>query len=80
MRPAMTTPANETARPEFIRLPTKGRDPFFGLTRSYFYQLIERGQIESFTLRQRGQKNGVRLVKYDSVRDYILRHREGGRP
>lgn len=70
----------ENTRPEFIRLPTKGRDPYFGLTRSYYYLLIKRGQVQSFTLRQRGQKNGVRLVKYDSVRDYILRHREGGRP
>jgi len=71
----MTTTDN--MRPEFYRLPSKGRDPFFGLTRSYYYLLIERGQIESFTLRQRGQKNGVRLVKYDSVRDFIMRHREG---
>lgn len=76
----MPAPANETTRPEFIRLPTKGRDPFFGLTRSYFYQLIERGQIESFTLRERGKKNGCRLVSYDSVRDFILKHREGGTP
>ena len=61
---------------EWMRLPTKGRDPIFGLTRAFYYALIERGAIRSACLRRRGALTGVRLVNVESVRSYIERHVE----
>ena len=72
--------------PETIRLPkVGGHDPYFGLTRSFINTLIlptaENGfnpPVRSFVLRRRGAKTGVRLVDYQSLRDFILAHAETG--
>jgi len=63
---------------EWMRLPTRGRDPVFGLTRPWYYQKIKEGAIRSACLRQRGALTGVRLVNVASVRAYIEKHIEGG--
>ena len=63
---------------EWMRLPTKGRDPVFGLTRPWYYQRIKEGSIRSACLRQKGALTGVRLVNVASVRTYIERHVEEG--
>lgn len=69
---------NQFPKPEFIRLPIKGRCPYTGLTRYYFYQLIqptnENGYnppVKSVSLRLKGQARGVRLVHYDSLLEYL---------
>lgn len=66
--------------PEFLRLPKPGLlCPFTGLSRSAINELIlptPRNNftppVKSFCLRQQGAKTGIRLVAYNSLRDYIL--------
>ncbi len=61
-------------RVEFFRLPPPGkRDPFFGLSRGWYYKAAALGEIKMVAIRQRGALRGVRLVAYDSVCDYIRR-------
>ncbi len=61
-------------RVEFFRLPPPGkRDPYFGLSRGWYYKAAALGEIRMVALRQRGALRGVRLVAYDSVCDYIRR-------
>lgn len=72
------TPTDAAAhRIEFFRLPAPGkRDPFFGLSRGWYYKAAAHGEIKMIALRQRNALRGVRLVVYDSVCDYI--HRAAG--
>lgn len=69
------TPSNAAMqRVEFFRLPAPGkRDPYFGLSRGWYYKAAGSGEIKMVALRQRGALRGVRLVSYDSVCDYIRR-------
>src|ERR1043166_5624978 len=61
-------------RVEFFRLPQLGkRDPFFGLSRAWYYKAAALGEIRMVAVRQRGAMRGVRLVVYDSVADYVRR-------
>jgi hypothetical protein len=74
-----TPPNNENTqhRVEFFRLPAQGkRDPFFGLSRGWYYKAAERGEIKTVAIRNRGAARGVRLVAYNSVLDYIRRSME----
>jgi hypothetical protein len=70
-------PPNLSATPqrvEFFRLPAPGkRDPFFGLSRGWYYKAAAIGEIRMVAIRNRGAVRGVRLVAYDSVLDYIHR-------
>ncbi|HWZ95019.1 MAG TPA: hypothetical protein VNW30_07480 [Opitutaceae bacterium] len=61
------TPADAAAhRVEFFRLPAPGkRDPFFGLSRGWYYKAAAHGEIKMIALRQRNALRGVRLVVYD---------------
>ncbi|MGH7995105.1 MAG: hypothetical protein ACREFX_02010 [Opitutaceae bacterium] len=67
--------ASQTAhRVEFFRLPAPGkRDPYFGLSRSWYYKFATLGEITMVSIRQRGALRGVRLVAYDSVTAYVRR-------
>jgi hypothetical protein len=69
------TPADAaTHRVEFFRLPTPGkRDPFFGLSRGWYYKAASLGEIKMISVRQRNALRGIRLVVYDSVADYVRR-------
>lgn len=72
-----TQPEAGPHRVEFYRLPAAGkRDPFFGLSRGWYYKAAAIGEIKMVALRQRGALRGVRLVAYDSVCDYIRRAAE----
>ena len=65
---------NSLHRIEFFRLPApKKRDPFFGLSRGWYYKAADAGEIKLVAVRRRGALRGVRLVVYDSVADYIRR-------
>jgi hypothetical protein len=72
--------------PEFVRLPPPGQlCKYSGMSRSYLNALIlpteannHKPPVKSYCLRQRGAKTGVRLISYDSLRNYILQHAETG--
>ena len=60
-----------SAKPEWFRLPSRGPDPFFGLTRSYYYTLESEGKIQLTRVRSRGALRGITLVPYDKVAAFI---------
>jgi hypothetical protein len=71
---SLHVPSVASPRVEFFRLPAPGkRDPFFGLSRGWFYKAASLGEIKMVSVRQRNALRGVRLVVYDSVADYIRR-------
>lgn len=64
-------------RIEFFRLPPPGkRDPFFGLSRGWYYKAAAAGEIKMVAVRPRNSLRAVRLVICDSVVAYI--HRAAG--
>ncbi|MBK8477559.1 MAG: hypothetical protein IPL39_15035 [Opitutaceae bacterium] len=64
--------ASGALKPEFLALPRPGTVcPVCGLGRSYLYQLIGEGKIQSVSLRQRGKTRGKRLIVADSVLAYL---------
>jgi hypothetical protein len=63
---AITSP-----RPDFLRLPKRGGDPHFGLSRAWYYAAEKRGLISLKRLRARGKIRGVTLVPYDAIRRLI---------
>lgn len=61
-------------RVEFFRLPgPRQRDPFFGLSRGWYYKAASLGEIKMIAVRRRNALRGVRLIVYDSVADHIRR-------
>lgn len=77
---ARMPPQNQTAphSVEFFRLSWPGkRDPYFGLSRGWYYKAAALGEIRMVAIRNRGTVRGVRLVVYDSVLDYIRRQQIG---
>jgi hypothetical protein len=66
-----TTIQQSAGRPEFFRLPTRGPDPYFGLTRPAYYRLEERGDIRLVRIRERGKLRGITLVPYDAIAAFI---------
>jgi hypothetical protein len=77
MNSIAVTPPNTDATPhriEFFRLSGPGkRDPFFGLSRGWYYKAESLGEIKMIAVRRRNALRGVRLVVYDSVADHIRR-------
>jgi hypothetical protein len=73
-------------RPEFFRLPRPGPrevDPFFGLTRAYYYLLEKRGLLKMYRLLHKGNDKGVTLIRYKDVWDLIhsrIQDQEGSAP
>ena len=64
--------ASGALKPEFLALPRPGTVcPVCGLGRSYLYQLISEGKIQSVSLRERGKTRGKRLIVADSVLAYL---------
>lgn len=66
-------------RPEFYRLPAKGGDPYFGFTRSYYYEGENRGYWKLAHIRERGKLRGVTLVPYDAVAAFVRKQMESGK-
>jgi hypothetical protein len=61
-----------TAKPEFFRLPRPGiSDPFFGFSRSFFYQGEKRGYWRLIRIRDDGKERGVTLVPYSEVLKFV---------
>jgi len=71
-----------TVPPETFRLPpTRERDPYFGLGRSYWNSKIlpNRGnnfkpEIKSYVIRKKGSRSGVRLIDFESAKAFIFSH------
>jgi hypothetical protein len=80
---ALTPPQAEHThhRVEFFRIPAPGkRDPFFNLSRGWYYKAAANGEIKVIHVRQRGALKGVTLVVYDSVCAYFHRASGSGDP
>jgi hypothetical protein len=60
-------------RPETYRLPTKGGDPFFGFSRSWYYGAESRGCFKLIRIRDRGKKRGVVLARYTDILGFVNR-------
>ena len=79
---AVAVPANPTQTivlPEFVRIPSKGREPWTGLSRSQIYQLIGSGAIKSVSLRRGGTTRGTRLICLKSLFDFLNSRIESGK-
>ena len=78
--PEMTVAPSEAARsasrPETFRLPKSGGDPFFGITRSFYYRGEELGYWRRIRLRERGKLRGVTLVPFDQVAAFVRKQME----
>ena len=74
--PAISVAPSEAAssasqRPEFYRLPGKGGDPYFGFTRSFYYEGENRGYWKLARIREQGKLRGVTLVPFDLVAAFV---------
>ena len=69
---------------EFLRLPPVGqRCPVTGMSRAALNGLIlptaandHKPPVKSFCIRQRGARTGIRIISYESLRNFILAHAE----
>ena len=68
----------EKIKPETFRLPSVGGDPYFGFTRSFYYNGEERGWWKLVRIRNEGKDRGVTLVPYDAVAAFVHKQMEGG--
>ena len=81
--PATTVMPSEAAssasqRPECFRLPKSGGDPYFGFTRSFYYEGESRGYWKLVRIRERGKLRGITLVPFDAVAQFVRRQMEAG--
>jgi hypothetical protein len=69
------------SRPETFRLPKpkSGGDPFFHLSRSFYYEGEQRGYWRLIRIRQRGKQRGVTLVPFDAVAQFVRSQMEKSR-
>jgi hypothetical protein len=66
-------------RPETFRLPKDGVDPFFGLSRSFYYELEKRGLVRLIRIRKSGRQRGVTLIPFDAVEQFVRSQMEKSR-
>jgi hypothetical protein len=60
------------SRPETFRLPKGGGpDPYFGMTRSFYYRGEELGYWRLIRIRERGKQRGITLVPFDAVLAFL---------
>ena len=59
-------------RPEFFRLPKPAQgDPFFGFSRSFYYEGEKRGWWKLLRIRDEGKERGVTLIPYADVASFV---------
>ncbi len=74
----LTEPAEAAShRPETFRLPKRGPDPYFGLSRSYYYEGEKLGYWRLLRLRKRGRLRGVTLVPFDDISAFLQKQNPG---
>lgn len=57
--------------PAWINIPSKGHCPITGLSRPFYYDLINKGIVRSACIRRPGAVRGKRLVYLPSVMAYL---------
>ncbi len=76
-------------KPETIRLPRVGSNcPHSGMSRAALNSVILPNEgnnyhppVESFVLKRKGARTGIRLISYQSLIDYIHLHKQpSGKP
>ena len=77
--PSREAAASASQRPESFRLPKSGGDPYFGLTRSYYYLGEQKNWWRLIRLRQRGKQRGVTLVPFDQVAAFVRKQMEAAK-
>jgi len=61
---------------ETFPLPKSGaRDPYFGLSRSAYYELEATGAIRFIRMKKPGNTRGRVLIRFDDVKNYLDRRR-----
>jgi hypothetical protein len=65
-----------TSGPKTFRLPKSGGDPFFGITRSYYYRGEQLGYWQLIRIREVGKRRGLTLVPYDAVAAFVRKQME----
>ena len=71
----VTTPTPESIalRPETFRLPKPGTgDPYWGFSRSFYYQAEARGWLKLIRICDAGKQRGITLVPYRAVEELVL--------
>ncbi len=72
--------ARSASRPETFRLPKAAeRDPFFGFSRTFYYEGEHRGYWRLIRIRERGKLRGVTLVPFDAVARFVHSQTDAGR-
>ncbi len=83
--PSLSSPAHASKNPstetnalprEWLRI--KEACEFSRVSKPKLYDLINRGLVKSFSLKERGQIKGTRLVSFDSLRDFLRSRMTGG--
>ena len=59
--------------PEFFPLPARGLDPYFGISRSSYYDLENRRLLRLVRIRKPGNIRGKVLVPYPAVMELMQR-------
>jgi hypothetical protein len=75
--PSETHPG--VSRPEYFRLPSRGGDPHFGFTRSFYYRGEQLGYWRLVRIRERGKLRGVTLIPYDVVAAFVRKQVESAK-
>src|SRR5207249_4215580 len=80
LMPATLTTADQAiTRPETFRLPKPGSgDPFFGLSRSFYYEGEKRRYWKLIRIRNEDKERGVTLVPYKAVEAFVRSQAEDG--
>lgn len=79
MPKTITTPSPETIalRPDTFRLPKPGvSDPYFGCSRSYYYEGEKRGYWKLIRIRDEGKERGITLIPYEDVLRFVRQQME----
>jgi hypothetical protein len=64
-------------KPETYRLPRGGGvDPFWGFTRTFYYNGERLGYWTLIRVREPGKRRGVVLIPYDEVAEFVRKQRE----
>jgi len=69
---APPTVAGVPSHPETFRLPRQNeRDPYWGLSRAWYYEAEKSGALKLIRLRKRGNIRGVTLVPFQAVAQMV---------
>jgi hypothetical protein len=73
--------ASSVSRPETFRLPktNSGGDPFFHISRAFYYRGEALGYWRLIRIRERGKQRGITLVPFDEVERFVKSQIENGK-